>query len=140
MSESHVISGLLAKRAELIGKINFHYKEAEKLSTDLESIEKSIKIIDPSVNLKEQKEKVYRQYSNHFKVGELSRLILGVLRDSEPMPANEIVDKIKEQNKKITGDILGSVRSTLSYYKKNGKVKEVISNAHNKKCWALNED
>jgi hypothetical protein len=44
MSESHVVSGLVAKRSELAGLIDHHQKEIDRLTGDLVHLDAAIKL------------------------------------------------------------------------------------------------
>lgn len=142
MSEnpSHVISGLLSKRSELVSKINYYYQEIEKLNKDLTHVEKTIKIIDSSVSLKEQKVKIYRKPNEHFNHGQLSKIVIDILRESDtPLKTDDIISIVKEQYH-IYADLFQPVRNALTYHRSNGRVKEV-NNEHlfKEKLWTIAE-
>ncbi len=122
---NHIISGLSTKRAELLGKIAYHKKEIKILLENLSQISKTMQIIDPEIKLS-PKSKAYREYNKHFKNGELSKLVLEVLRDSESgLTVYEIIDKIKEI-KEIDDISEMSVRNCLNNYAKKDIVKRTV--------------
>ncbi|MDR4513639.1 hypothetical protein [Nitrosomonas sp.] len=82
MSESHVLSGLVAKRSELSGLIHHYQSEIDRISGDLRHIDASIKIFSPEFDLRTVRPKEHRKRNIYFKNGECQRLILDILRDS----------------------------------------------------------
>jgi len=51
MAESHVLSGLAAKRSELAGELNFLKAEMDRIASEARAIEVAIKVFDPDYNL-----------------------------------------------------------------------------------------
>jgi hypothetical protein len=82
MAESHVISGLVSKRAELSGLFQQHQAELRQIAIDLAHIDGAIKLFDPDYDLNAIKAKVTKPLNPWFDHGEASRLILDVLRSS----------------------------------------------------------
>lgn len=60
MSNSFVISGLTAKRAELAGEIGVAEKRLDQLRAELASLDATIRLFDPSIAPKATKPKVKR--------------------------------------------------------------------------------
>ena len=52
MSESHVVSGLLERRAEMGGLIEHHQKEMSRLAGDLQHLDATIKLFSPDFDLR----------------------------------------------------------------------------------------
>lgn len=122
MAESHVISGLIAKRSELTGLVDHYHKELEHLGNNLAHIDATIKLFSPDFNLGTIKRKHYRQYSRIFKHGECYRLALEALRDangaiSTVMIADGIMKRmaLQEEQRKTVVD---SVNNSLRYAEK----------------------
>ena len=82
MAESHVISGLVSKRAELSGLFQQHQAELRQIAIDLAHIDGAIKLFDPDYNLNAIKAKATKTLNPWFDQGEPSRLILDILRSS----------------------------------------------------------
>lgn len=82
MAESHVVSGLVAKRAELAGQAEAHRKALEKIGDDLRHIDATIKLFSPAFDLRTVKAKAPRARAQHFRPGEVPRTILDVLRET----------------------------------------------------------
>jgi hypothetical protein len=51
MAESHVVTGLVAKRAELAGRIEACCRELERLETDVGHLDSAIKLFAPDYKL-----------------------------------------------------------------------------------------
>lgn len=106
MAESHVISALVDKRSELAGLIQHYQQEINRLSGDLEHIDAAIKLFNPEYDLRTISAKAHRERNKYFKPGELGRLILDILRNSQkPMTSRQIAcavlyAKSLEQNTK----------------------------------------
>jgi hypothetical protein len=89
MKNEHVLSGLIAKRAELAGRIETMQREMRDLVAAISHIDAAIRIFDPSADLDDIKPKLPPRFQA-FK-GEVSRLVLNALRKSEkPIPLSDL--------------------------------------------------
>jgi hypothetical protein len=89
MTNEHVLSGLIAKRAEIAGKIETMQREIRTLVVSLDHVDAAIRIFDPNVDLEDIKAKLPPRHMA-FK-GEVSRLVLDALRKSaKPMPVADL--------------------------------------------------
>jgi hypothetical protein len=94
MAETHVISALTSKRAEVSGEIKHYEKLLKKSKLNLASIDQTIHIFDESYDLRTIRAK---RVSNerYFKNGEAKTMILDVLRTAtEPMNTTSVSKKI----------------------------------------------
>ena len=97
MAESHLISVLTKKRAELLGQIESHQKEIQRISETLLHVDHTIKLFSPEFDLRSVKSKRTNQRNPYFSRGELQVLVLTCLRESNnPMGYKEIVVQILE--------------------------------------------
>ena len=95
MAESHVVSGLVAKRSELAGLIDHHRKEIDRLADDLTHVDAAIKIFDPEYDLRTVPIRLLRKRNPLFKSGECARRILDALREGkEPMTCRAMTEII----------------------------------------------
>lgn len=78
---SHVVSGLIAKRAEIAGLIDHHLQEARRIGAELQHLDATIRLFAPDYDMRTVRSKQYRRKNMHFKPGECGRLILDVLRE-----------------------------------------------------------
>src|SRR5271168_4057718 len=80
MSESHVISSLRAKRAELDGELRQAEKRIIQLRADLQSIDGAIRVFDPSLVLQTILPKLKRKPPTQFRHGQFSKAVLDTIR------------------------------------------------------------
>lgn len=80
MAESHVVSGLVAKRSELSGLAQHYQGEIKRIATDLEHIDGAIKLFAPEFDLRTIKSVTVRKQNPWFGHGETPRMILDELR------------------------------------------------------------
>lgn len=130
MAETHVVSALLAKRAEILGEIEFKQKEIGQLSESLKHIESTLTIFSPNMEIATQKPKQYRMRLSPFKHGELPVLILDMLRvANQPMATNEIAYKIAESRGLPTDKdydrVVKPIHSVLQRMRSNGSIRHV---------------
>ena len=94
MADTHVISALVKKRAELRGDI-IHYKQLiATLDKDLQTIDATIKIFDVDYDISSIKP-VIKSRNRFFNNGEAKVLVLEVLKNSEePISTDKIADII----------------------------------------------
>ncbi len=52
MAEPHVVSGLVAKHAELAGLIQFHRTEIKRVASDLQHLDATLKLFAPETDLR----------------------------------------------------------------------------------------
>ena len=94
MADTHVISALVKKRAELRGDI-IHYKQLiATLDKDLQNIDATIKIFDVDYDISSIKP-VIKSRNRFFNNGEAKVLVLEVLKSSNlPLSTDKISDII----------------------------------------------
>ena len=94
MADTHVISALVKKRAELRGDI-IHYKQLiATLDKDLQTIDATIKIFDVDYDISSIKP-VIKSRNRFFNNGEAKVLVLEVLKSSNlPLSTDKISDII----------------------------------------------
>ena len=67
MAESHVVSSLISKRAELLGQIEAHQKEIQRISEMLLHVDHTIKLFSPEFDLRSVKSKHTKTRPEHHK-------------------------------------------------------------------------
>lgn len=96
MTETHVVSGLIKKRAELAGRIEHLQDVLRQAIMDLDNIDAAIFIFDPSIELAAIQARPVPPRHHAFR-GELSRIVLGMLREAtEPVATDKIAAKVME--------------------------------------------
>jgi hypothetical protein len=89
MKNEHVLSGLIAKRAEIAGQIERLQLEIRQLVVALDHVDASIRLFDPDADLEDIKSRLPPRHMA-FK-GEVSRILLNTLRKAtKPMPVSEL--------------------------------------------------
>ena len=89
MKNEHVLSGLIAKRAELAGQIEMIQRDMRQLVATIGHIDATIRAFDPNADLEDIKPKLPPRFQA-FK-GEVSRLVLDALRKSKkPLPVSDL--------------------------------------------------
>ena len=141
-NKSHVISGLLQKRAEIAGKIEHAHRVLNELIADLDYIDNAIRIIDPDCDVPFAKSKPYPPRMGSFR-GEMARFVLGHLRAaSEPSTTLDIAYAVMEGrglNKDDSRAVITMrkrVGACLYKLKRKGIVREVPSSGEYKR-WEL---
>ena len=91
MTDPHVITALVKRRAELAGDIETTHERLHKMILDLDHLDKTLLMFDPDYRIESIKPKAFRPPEDWSKRGEMTRLILGILRQAaEPMTARDI--------------------------------------------------
>jgi hypothetical protein len=95
MSETHVISALVAKRAELSGILQQLERQVAQHREELTHLDATILLFDPDAKPSSIKPRAQRQRNAWFGPNECIRAIYDVLRSAlEPMTTREITERI----------------------------------------------
>ena len=130
MAESHVISGLVKRCAELQGERKHHLQTAKAVGKDIETLEAAIKLLDPHFNLGVITPRKKRKANEFFGHGESTRFVLDTLRESDkPVSTIGLGDRViaskglelsREDRKRLDACIL----TTVSRQRSKGVVVE----------------
>lgn len=91
----YMVEGLAKKRAELAGEIERTHQLLGKLAKDLEHIDATLRIIAPEMAVEAIKAKVFRPPADWSKRGEMTRMVLSILRTARnPMTTREIAERM----------------------------------------------
>jgi hypothetical protein len=82
MNDPHVVTALIAKRAELAGKLEHHHAVVRQLMIDLDAIDQSLRLFKPDIELDDIKPKPMPPRHAAYK-GEVARVVLGTLRTAK---------------------------------------------------------
>lgn len=128
MAESHVVTGLVAKRAELAGLIDHHRKEVERIGGDLRHIDAAIKIFSPDTDLRAIRARPHQERSVLFRPGEAPRAVLDVLRRAGgPLTSRETVERILAARKiEATPERIGAVQKSVLIVLKSLEGKKLV--------------
>jgi hypothetical protein len=127
MAESHVVSALVNKRAEIAGMIARAEQRLGQFRADLVHLDAIIRLFAPEMEPKTIPAKRIRQSDRWFEQGELSRRVLDALRRAgEPIRAPHLVravmiDKgLDPADRPSFARVQWKVRDTLTRLNKRG--------------------
>ena len=127
MAESHVVSALVNKRAEVAGIIARTEQQLGQFRADLVHLDATLRLFAPELEPKMIPSKTIRQSDRWFERGELSRRVLDALRRAgEPIRATNVVrtvmiDKgLDPADRPSFARVQWKVRNTLSRLNKRG--------------------
>ncbi|MCI0430419.1 MAG: hypothetical protein L0210_07750 [Rhodospirillales bacterium] len=104
MKYEHVLSGLIAKRAELAGKIDHAQTTLRQLIIDLDSLNATIRLFAPDIDLEDIKPKPLPPRHAAFK-GEVARVTFGMLRQSSaPVSTHDLTMHVMAERGLDTAD------------------------------------
>jgi hypothetical protein len=87
----YMVTGLVAKRAELAGDIERTHERLRELVNALEHIDGTLRIVAPDMEVEAIRPKAFRPPDDWSKRGQMSRLVLSILRTArEPLTSREI--------------------------------------------------
>lgn len=87
----YMVTGLVKKRAELAGEIEAGHNRLRELVNQLEHLDATLRIVAPDMEVEAIRPKAFRPPDDWSKRGQMSRLVLSILRTSkEPLTTREI--------------------------------------------------
>ena len=93
-AQPHVLTGLIAKRAQIAGQIEHTQDQLRQLVIDLDLVDAAIHIFDPSIELEEIKSRPVPPKHHAFR-GEVSRIVLATLRNAKkPLTTLDIAQRV----------------------------------------------
>jgi hypothetical protein len=130
MTETHVISALRQKRAEMSGELMQAEKRIIQLRADLTALDATIRVFDPTIAPSAIRPRVKRKPPAIFRHGQFSRTVLAVLhRATAPMMAREIAQQVAldhrlETDGRAMDALVSKVRGALARQKEGTVVSE----------------
>jgi hypothetical protein len=104
--DTFVISGLVRKRADLAGEIERAQSDLQRMIRDLESLDATIRLFDGDYQVEAIKPKTFRPPDDWAKRGQMTRIILDVLRQAtEPLTTRDIAFQLMQERALDTGDV-----------------------------------
>lgn len=129
MAEPHVVTALIAKRAEIAGQIEHAQTSLRQLIIDLDNIDAAIRLFKPDIDLEEIRPKPFPPRNQAFR-GEVSRLILSALRQSSvPLTTHDLARHVMAErglntaDKRLVRTIGKRVGSSMRYLRDRGLVR-----------------
>jgi hypothetical protein len=144
MSESLVVSGLVAKRSELAGEVDRYRQELKRLADELGHVDATIRLFDPSYDLSTIRIRKRGHRHQWFGQGECQRLVLEVLREAAtPLSGNDLTHALlvrKGLEEQHEASI--QIKKTASAVLRRLLVKGVVSRSalpDGTRVWALSD-
>lgn len=123
MTETHVVSGLVAKRAEIAGVVQDYQRKIDQLRADLCHLDAAIKICAPDYDLRTLPVKMVRSTNRLFKAGECQRMTLDVMRETGSVMSSRQITEIiirrkglessAEMIEQVQKVVIGSINTLL---------------------------
>lgn len=135
MAESHVISALVAKHADLQGKIKSYQEAIKEARDEISTISKSIKIFDPNYDLRKIALKKTRE--RYFKHKELTKLVIEYIKSNDNVDINELTEyvmKVKALPQELHKSIYGEIYTVLENLARQDVIECRVANDAKQYC------
>ena len=128
MGQTHIISGLVTKRAEIDGQIIARLAEIKDLKQVLHHLDRTIKVFSPEFDLRTIRATRTNTRNALFAHGEAQRLVLGVMREyGEAMTNRQIADSIIERKGfEVTASTITQVQKNVLNVLRRLERREVV--------------
>ena len=104
MAETHVVSALMRKRAEMAGHIEHTQTALRQLIIDLDNLDATLRLFEPDIDLEEIKPKPFPPRHQAFR-GEVSRIVFAALRQANgPLTSQDIAQHVMAERGLNTSD------------------------------------
>jgi hypothetical protein len=101
----HVISGLIRRRRELTGDMLELLSKVDALAEDVEALDKALRLFAPDIQVQAIPALEVRPKSDWAMRGEVSRIVLSVLREArEPLAARQIAE-LAHTERGVVGEV-----------------------------------
>jgi hypothetical protein len=126
----YMVTGLVAKQAELAGDIERTHQRLRKLVRQLEHIDGTLRIVAPDMEVEAIRPKAFRPPDDWSKRGQMSRLVLSILLQArEPLTSREIAAQMlleramDAEDVKMLRTMTKRVSTALRDQREKGRVK-----------------
>lgn len=126
-----MVEGLIKKRAALAGDMKRTQARMNEMARDLETLDNALRIVAPELDIPSIAPKMVRPPEDWSKRGEMSRMVLGMLRLSQkPLTSREIaaqmiVDRGLASTPKLLNLMTRRVSGCLRDQREKGRVENV---------------
>lgn len=124
-----VISGLMKRRAELAGRVEEAQTQLRQLLNDIDSIDTTLRIFQPDIDLEEIKPKPLPPRFPAYK-GEIARIVLTALRQTtEKLTTRDLTIRVMTErglnlkDRKLMSEMAKRTGACLEQYRNRGLVK-----------------
>lgn len=126
---TYAIPALRDKRARIAGQIDSLQKQILRLVEDLNSLDQTIAMFDPSYKVGSIRPVRPNRRVHLFKMGQLGRIILSAMRTAKaPMRTAEVITAVcvaMGENNANAHLIANTVSSNLNYLARRGKIEKI---------------
>jgi hypothetical protein len=143
MSTTHVVSALREKRAEVSGELLAVQKRLENLRSDLDAIDRTLRIFDPNQSPETIRPVVKRKGDKLFSYGDCPRAVLNVLRVATgPLAVEQIAGqvaldcRIATETPGVASRLLWRVQTSLERLRK----RQLVASEGKPPLWTLNQE
>ena len=131
MNDPHVVTGLIAKRAELAGKLEHHHAIVRQLMIDLDALDQALRLFKPDIELDDIKSKPMPPRHAAYK-GEVARIVLGTLRTTKrPCSTQELTMHVMAErgmntsDKRLVKTVEKRVGASLRHHRTKGTIRSL---------------
>ena len=130
MAESHVVSGLVAKRSELAGKIDYHQNIIKQIRANMVAVDTAIKVFEPDYKIASIRSRQNRIANRFFRHGESNTLLMDLIREAgcDISTANIVKEAAKRKSVDISGvdrrPFTASIFTVLKRLQSKGVIEE----------------
>lgn len=131
MSERpNTVHGLIAKRADIAGKIEHLQDELRTLVIDLDNLDHTIHLFDPTIELAEISKRPVPHRHQAFK-GEVTRIVLTTLRNAKkPLTTHDVAQRVMSErgldtaNEKLLKLMVKRAGACMRHWEQKGVLKK----------------
>ncbi len=131
MTQPHVVTGLMTKRAELAGMLEHHQAKVRQLMIDLDAVDQALRLFDPDIELDDIKPKPMPPRHAAYK-GEVARIVLGTLRDlkracsTQELTMHVMAERgMNTADKKLVKTVGQRVGACLRHHRTKGLIRSI---------------
>lgn len=131
MTEPHVVTGLMTKRAELAGLLEHHNAKVRQLIIDIDAVDQALRLFNPDIELDMIKPKPLPPRHAAYK-GEVARIVLGTLRDAKrPCSTQELTMHVMAErgmntaDKRLVKTVGKRVGACLRHHRTKGLIRSI---------------
>lgn len=143
MENEHALGALLRKRAELAGLFEHHQAKARQLLIDIDSLDATIRMFAPDIDLADVKPKPLPPRHAAYK-GEVARIVLGTLRDAKrPCTTQELTMHVMAErgmntaDKRLVKTVTKRVGACLRHHRTKGLLRNVGGGLGKRLAWEV---
>lgn len=131
MTDSHVVSALKAKRAELAGRIDALQDQLREAMIDVDHVDCTLRLFVPDIDLDEIRPKPLPPRHHAFK-GQVTRAILAMLRAEGAMDAKAITIRLMAERELNPNDkaLAKAMQKRIGAALRNLRDRQLVASAH----------